>query len=111
MRDVHKEISYYGFSQIRKYVPTVTMIADRRRRGVTFSFKKTADMIEAHTGEEELNGVALEAPINFRLKRNVIPAITIPVAPEAERSTRSFLVIFHFLIGFEIKRRKRKRIA
>jgi len=85
------------------------MIEERSSLRVTFSFRAMLDIMEVHTGEEALSGVALDAPINCMLNKNVIPPRTMPRIPEAERRAKSFLVIFHFLLGFEKRKRKRDR--
>ena len=67
------------------------------------------DIREAHTGEEALSGVALDAPMSCTLNRNVIPPRTMPRMPEAERTAKSFPAIFHFFPGFEMRKRKRDK--
>lgn len=52
---------------MRKYVPTTTITDDNNRRGETFSFSAMLDITDAHTGEEPLNGVALDAPMRLML--------------------------------------------
>ena len=48
-------------------MPRVTIIAERSNLAVTFSFRAMLDIKAAHTGEEALRGVALEAPMIFTL--------------------------------------------
>ena len=89
--------------QMRKYIPIVTMIDERSSRTVTLSFRERLDIMEAHTGEEALSGVALDAPMNCTLKRKVIPPMTMPRMPEAARIAKSLLSTVHFILGFEMR--------
>lgn len=88
---------------MRKYTPIMTMIDERSILSVTFSFRATADIMEAQTGEEALSGVALDAPISCTLKRKVIPPMTMPRMPEAARIAKSLLSTVHFILGFEMR--------
>ena len=87
----------------------MTRIDERSNLNVTLSLKDILDIMEAHTGEEALSGVALAAPINCRLDRNVMPPITMPKIPEAERIIRSFSLILQFFLGREMRNRKSER--
>jgi len=92
-----------------KYVPATTSADDISRRGVTFSFRNKLDIMDAHTGEEALNGVALDAPIRFTLSKKMTPPTTMPRAPVPKSRSQDFLSRFHFLAGFDKASRKRER--
>jgi len=94
---------------VRKYVPTTTSTDEISRRGVTFSFRNKLDIMDAHTGEEALRDVALEAPIRFMLSKKMIPPRTMPKNPEAKINSRDFLSRFHFFVGFDIMSMKRDK--
>lgn len=93
-------------------MPATTIIDDTITLTVIFSFKKKWIIKDAQTGEEELNGVAREAPMRLRLVRKVTPAIVIPKIPETANKRRFFLVrLGLFDQCREINNKKMKRIG